>query len=80
MRAERPGSYESRTCHTRERRVKRNLVGPLGAIGWPPSELATKAATGERKRNKRPSRPFRPLQAAPGLVDGWLRPPGYSSA
>src|SRR2546427_5871294 len=28
----------------------------------------------ERKRHKHPSRKFRPLQAAPGLVDGWLRP------
>src|SRR5882724_10031406 len=26
-----------------------------------------------------PSRTFLPLQAAPGLVDGWLRSPGYST-
>src|SRR5881397_3605775 len=40
----------------------------------------------ERKRHRRPFADFRPLQATPGLVDGWLRrtriqlrPPGYSA-
>ena len=49
------------------------MVGRLIGADWPVWSLTRTVPPSERDI-KAPSRKFLPLQAAPGLVDGWLRP------